>query len=91
MEANNFGEEEPGVTSNLIGNSAPVLEHRARACGAASLRPAERSALAVDVLGGRHSISALARERDVSRKFVYEQAGKAQEALDRAFSPRRRG
>ena len=65
-----------------------VLERRSDACGAAALGPKERSALAVDVLGRRRSVTALAQECDVSRKFLYQQADKAKQALERAFSPR---
>ena len=76
------------MIAHLIGSPVGVLERRSEACGAAALGPEERSALAVAVLGGRCSVSALAQECDVSRKFVYEQADKAQQALERAFSPR---
>jgi hypothetical protein len=41
----------------------------------------------VDALAGATPIARLAHEHDVSRKFVYQQAGKAQQALGRAFAP----
>jgi len=43
----------------------------------------------VDALAGTQPIARLARQQDVSRKFVYQQADKAQQALDQAFAPRR--
>ena len=89
VESNHFGEEETGVTAHLFGSSVGVLERRSEARGAAALGPKERSALAVDVLGGHRSVTALAQECDVSRKFLYQQADRAQQALERAFSPRR--
>jgi hypothetical protein len=44
--------------------------------------------LAVDALAGSQPIARLADAHDVSRKFVYQQADKAQQALDQAFTPR---
>jgi hypothetical protein len=49
-----------------------------------TLPPAARQQLALDALTGR-SISELARDHDVSRKFVYQQADKADQALSDAF------
>jgi hypothetical protein len=45
--------------------------------------------LAVDALAGTQPITRLAHAHEVSRKFVYQQADKAQQALDQAFAPRR--
>src|SRR3954465_7975151 len=55
-----------------------------RSGGAAKL-PEERKALAVRALAGSESVTALADEEGVSRKFVYAQAGLASAALDGAF------
>jgi len=41
----------------------------------------------VDALAGSEPITRLAEDHDVSRKFVYQQADKAQQALDQAFAP----
>ena len=41
----------------------------------------------MDALAGSESLSRLAQDHDVSRKFVYQQADKAQQALDQAFAP----
>jgi hypothetical protein len=54
---------------------------------AKALSPAQRQLLAVHALAGTRPIRHLAAEQDVSRKFVYQQAGKAQHALDQAFDP----
>jgi hypothetical protein len=56
-------------------------------CPAQALAPAQRQRLALDALAGSQPIACLAEEHDVSRKFVYQQADKAQQALDQAFAP----
>jgi hypothetical protein len=57
------------------------------ACAAKRLNPQQRQALAVQALAGTQPIARLAAEHEVSRKFVYQQAGKATQALDEAFAP----
>ena len=47
----------------------------------------ERQELAVQVLAGAQPVSDLAREHEVSRKFLYRQAHTAQAALTQAFDP----
>ncbi len=47
----------------------------------------ERLGLGVQVLAGAQPVSDLAREHGVSRKFLYQQAHTAQDALTRAFAP----
>ena len=51
------------------------------------LLPQERRDLAIQVLAGAQPVSDLAREHEVSRKFLYQQAHTAQDALTRAFDP----
>jgi hypothetical protein len=51
------------------------------------LLPQERRNLAIQVLAGAQPVSDLAREHEVSRKFLYQQAHTAEEALNEAFSP----
>jgi hypothetical protein len=51
------------------------------------LLPQERRDLAIQVLAGAQPVSDLAREHEVSRKFLYQQAHTAVEALDEAFAP----
>ena len=51
------------------------------------LLPEERQYLGVQVLAGAQPVADLAREHEVSRKFLYQQAHTAQDALTRAFDP----
>jgi hypothetical protein len=51
------------------------------------LGPAQRQTLAVAVLAGTHPVAELARRHQVSRKFLYQQAGTATHALTDAFNP----
>jgi hypothetical protein len=51
------------------------------------LLPQERQDLAVQVLAGAQPVSDLARQHEVSRKFLYQQAHTAQDALTQAFDP----
>jgi hypothetical protein len=52
------------------------------------MTPAQRRQLALEALGGTETVSRLAGEHAVSRKFVYHQTAKAAEALEAAFSPK---
>ena len=52
------------------------------------MEPPQRQALAVAALAGARPITQLAQEYQVSRKFVYQQAGKADQALTDAFAGR---
>jgi hypothetical protein len=54
--------------------------------GGGRLGPHERKALSVEALGGSEPVSRLARRHRVSRKFIYQQAAKATDALDAAFA-----
>ncbi len=53
---------------------------------AASLPPAARKSLAIEVLSKTEPVSQLAMQHQVSRKFLYQQGRKADEALEEAFS-----
>jgi hypothetical protein len=64
----------------------PSLPHWA----AQRLLPQERRNLAIQVLAGAQPVSDLAREHEVSRKFLYQQAHTAEEALNEAFTPSNR-
>src|ERR1700722_5530439 len=55
-------------------------------CTAKTLGPGERLSLGVQAVAGHRTITGLAEEAGVSRKFVYVQAGIARAALDDAFS-----
>jgi len=54
---------------------------------ATSLGPTERKTLSLQVLTRSNSVSHLAQNYRVSRKFLYRQAAKASDALDEAFAP----
>jgi hypothetical protein len=56
-------------------------------CGGAAARLPEsgRKDLAIQALAGTETVSGLAAQHGVSRKFVYAQTGKARVALDGAF------
>lgn len=56
-------------------------------CPAKSLPPSQRQQIGLQALAGTQGISELAREFHVSRKFVYRQAGVAEQALEDAFAP----
>src|SRR5271166_682147 len=51
------------------------------------LLPQERQDLAIQVLAGTQPVSELAREHEVSRKFLYQQVHTAEQALNQAFAP----
>jgi hypothetical protein len=59
----------------------------ARPAPARLLPPHARQHLALRALADTQPISRLAHDHHVSRKFVYQQADKAQQALDHAFAP----
>jgi hypothetical protein len=61
-------------------------QHRPATSPAHALPPPRRLHLALEALTGQ-PISDLARQHQVSRKFVYQQTAKAQHALDHAFAP----
>jgi hypothetical protein len=56
-------------------------------CPAKQLDPSQRQRLALDALTGSAPLSRIAQQHQVSRKFIYHQAHKAQQALDHAFTP----
>jgi hypothetical protein len=53
---------------------------------AASLPPAARKTLAIEVLAKTQPVSHIAAQQQVSRKFLYQQGQKASEALDATFN-----
>jgi hypothetical protein len=55
-------------------------------CPAKALRGSQRQQIGLDALAGTQTITALADDFGVSRKFVYRQAAIANQALDEAFS-----
>jgi hypothetical protein len=76
------------ATSSLDGMQAnPFVVPLATSCPAKQLRPTQRQDLAVQVLAGVQPVSELARQHQVSRKFLYRQAETAADALEHAFDP----
>ena len=74
------------VAYSTVSDSFPESQLSGVACPAKALGPAERQVLAIRVLAGTKTISRLAGEFDVSRKFISQQAVKAEDALKGAFS-----
>ena len=74
-----------------MGHSIPTARALQQAipntCTAKTLGVGERLSLGVQALAGHQTITSLADEANVSRKFVYQQADRAQAALDDAFAP----
>ena len=56
-------------------------------CPAQQLAPQQRQGLAIQVLAGTETVSELARQHEVSRKFLYQQVHTAEKALSEAFAP----
>jgi hypothetical protein len=56
-------------------------------CPAKQLLPAQRQALALRILAGAEPVADLARQHQVSRKFLYHQVHTAEQALSQAFAP----
>jgi hypothetical protein len=56
-------------------------------CAAHQLEEAQRQRLAIDILAGNGSVTELAERHQVSRKFLYQQADKGEQALTQVFSP----
>lgn len=54
-------------------------------CPAKTMTPWQRRGLALEALAGSETVSQLAQQHEVSRKFIYQQAAKAEEAIDEAF------
>jgi len=76
------------MVSPLIVTSSTKSSAFPRSLSAAKdLKAAQRRQLSVQALAGHESITDLARDRNVSRKFVHAQAAKAAEALEEAFDP----
>jgi len=65
-----------------------VLHSATASHPAKAMTPPQRQQLALEALAGSETVSRLAGEHAVSRKFVYQQTAKAEEALDAAFSPK---
>jgi hypothetical protein len=74
------------MVAQLIGTAADQTSGFPRRAVAQALGPDRRKDLSVQVLAGGESVSELSRRNGVSRKFLYRQAGQAEQALDEAFA-----
>lgn len=74
----------PEASQSMAPESAPAPPC---ASPAHRLGPLDRKALSLEALAGLDSVAEIARQRRVSRHFVYRQAAKAEAALEVAFAP----
>ena len=72
---------------HLTPSSLALQQAIPNGCPAKTLTPSQRANIGLQALAGTHSITGLADDFQVSRKFVYQQAATAQTALDEAFTP----
>lgn len=76
------------MVTQIIDTSVSNPESFAQnASAAVQLGPSERIELSLEAIRRTESITYLAQQRQVSRKFVYKQLGKATAAIDKAFEP----
>lgn len=77
------------MVTQIIGTSAPQQTHffPKRTSIASYLGPLDRKNLSLQLLARTEPVSYLAQNYGVSRKFLYQQAAKASDALDDAFMP----
>jgi hypothetical protein len=76
---------DPTSAAGPIGWLVPVTVDAS--CPAQRLEPKQRRDLAIEVRAGTQTVSELARQHEVSRKFLYHQAHTAEAARCRAFAP----
>jgi hypothetical protein len=74
------------MVAQVIGTAAASTAPFAGSSVAKRLGPNERKDLSVQVLARREPVSRLAAAQGVSRKFLCQQARKADQALDKAFA-----
>jgi len=75
------------MVAQIIGTSSPSEPLCQSQAPATQLGPSQRKGLSIQVLGHTEPVSRLAEQHAVSRKFLYQQAEKASDALDDAFAP----
>ena len=76
-----------GDFPSLTGPISPAPIDVGVSCPAKRLLPQQRQGLAIQVLAGTETVSQLARQHEVSRKFLYQQVHTAEKALSEAFAP----
>ena len=72
---------------SLTGPISPAPIDVGVSCPAKRLLPQQRQGLAIQVLAGTETVSQLARQHAVSRKFLDQQVHTAEKALSEAFAP----
>jgi len=77
------------MVTQIIDTSAPQQTHffPQKTSTASCLGPLDRKNLSLQVLARTEPVSYLAQNYKVSRKFLYQQAAKASDALDELFMP----
>lgn len=70
-----------------IATTSPLHQQTVRVCPAKTLAAPQRQTMALAALAGPQTVMQVAWDHEVSRKFVYQQIYKAQDALEKAFSP----
>ena len=75
---------------SITGPISPAPIYVGVSCPAKRLLPQQRQDLAIQVLARTETVSELARQHEVSRKFLYQQVHTAEKALSEAFAPSRR-
>jgi hypothetical protein len=76
------------MATNIIDTAShPESSTSPTRCAAHQLEGAQRQRLAIDILAGNGSVTELAERHQVSRKFLYQQADKGEQALTEVFSP----
>src|SRR5271165_5900378 len=72
---------------SITGPISPAPIYVGVSCPAKRLLPQQRQDLAIQVLARTETVSELARQHEVSRKFLYQQVHTAEKALSEAFTP----
>ena len=72
---------------SITGPISPAPIYVGVSCPAKRLLPQQRQDLAIQVLARTETVSELARQHEVSRKFLYQQVHTAEKVLSEAFAP----
>ena len=75
------------MVTQIVGTIASKAHFFPPNTSAARLGPPARKELSLRVLGRTESVTGLAQNHGISRKFLYQQAAKASDALDDVFAP----
>ena len=74
---------------SITGPISPAPIYVGVSCPAKRLLPQQRQDLAIQVLARTETVSELARQHEVDRKFFYQQVHTAEKVLSEAFAPSR--